>query len=62
MGATDVSGTLSGLTAPTPGPGERGRFRGAEPRATPGSAAIGVEVDFDQEQPAWLRAEATAPA
>lgn len=43
-----------------PAPGERGKFRRVE-RAKRGPGhwpLVGVEVDFDPQQSAWLRAEA----
>ncbi len=43
-----------------PGPGERGKFRRIEraPRRIVAAPLVGVEVDFDQDQSAWLRREA----
>jgi hypothetical protein len=43
-----------------PAPGERGKFRRVEraPERLATAPLVGVEVDFDQEQSAWLREEA----
>ena len=56
------SATVSGgdRVPEPPGPGERGKFRRVErTKRGPGHwPLVGVEVDFDPEQSAWLRAEA----
>jgi hypothetical protein len=43
-----------------PGPGDRGKFRRVErtPQRNVTAPLVGVEMDFDREQSAWLREEA----